>query len=106
MNSTGRPIGPDDADELVAAKQATIPEAVFEAFNELIARDWDGTRAIITQQEVVDLITSKMAISRADVYRRKYLDIEVLYKAVGWHVEYDKPAFNESSPATFIFTRP
>src|SRR4051812_24072022 len=38
------------------------PDAVIEAFNELIQKDWDGTEATVKQDAVVKLIISKMGL--------------------------------------------
>ena len=96
------PITPD---EVVAKKAELIPSGVIEAFNELIAKHFDGSSATIKQEEVVALIREKMNCTRNKVFDEKWLDIEPLFNDVGWRVDYDKPAYNENYEATFEFSR-
>lgn len=95
-----KPITPTEAQSL---KQTQIPDAVFDAFNQMIASEIDSNgQAVITQDEVIALICKKMGIDRFQVHMR-WLDIENIYRNYGWEVEYDKPGYNESSSATFTF---
>lgn len=96
------PISPDKVYEVTQP----FPPEVFQAFNELIARDFDGHSAIVNQTEVANLIASYLGISSREVYSKKYLDIENSYRGKGWKVYYDRPAYNESYVATFKFTKP
>ncbi len=102
-------IRPNDLD-LVPRKAALMPEAVFEAFNDLIASGWDGYQSRVLQNEVADLITKKrqlegIAAVREDVFSNNWLDIEPIYRAAGWEVTYDKPGYNEKYGAFFIFRK-
>ncbi len=96
-----KPITPKDATLL---KVSTIPDAVFEAFNELIAENFDGHSSCFTEKKVVAHIVKK-GISSKTAYDNHWLDVEPLYEKAGWKVEYDKPGFNESYDATFTFTK-
>lgn len=101
-----QPITPDEA---VVRKGAIIPDFVIESFNELIAENLTlSGRAVISQDDVVSRILSKctLATDRQSIYERKWLDVEPLYRAAGWHVVYDKPAYYESYEPTFTFTKP
>ncbi len=96
------PITPADAK---AKKEKTIPEEVYDAFNELIIKNLssDGT-ATVTQAEAMDLICKKMpAVTRQQVYDHNWMDIESAYRKAGWTVAYDKPGYNETYPACFMF---
>ncbi|MFZ1075294.1 MAG: hypothetical protein WAN50_02890 [Minisyncoccia bacterium] len=96
------PIRPD---QIVAAKQATFPDAVIKAFNELITRDYNGRSAIVYQSEVVALMVEK-GLSQVEITANDYLDVEDVYRASGWKVEYDAPAYGENSyPPYFKFTK-
>ena len=95
-----KPIKPS---EVTKTKYQILPNEVFEAFNELIAKDYSNGLARVGQQEVVNLIKSKLNISSKEVYCNNYLDIEEIYEDAGWDVSYDKPGFNESYPASWIF---
>lgn len=99
----GKPISPS---EVVSAKREAIPEAVFNAFNKLIAEKWNGHCATIRQEEVVALIAAEMSLESTQViYEKHWLDIEKIYEQAGWKVTYDKPAYCESYPATFKFEK-
>lgn len=97
-------------DEVVEKKQEQLPDFVVEAFNEMIAKNWNGRSASFKQDDVVNLICQKMGYEeyRAAVnkiYAEHWLDVEDVYRSAGWVVKYDKPAYNESYPATFEFSK-
>lgn len=107
-----QPISPADVG---LAKANLLPAFVFDAFNELIARHCSNGRARIYQHDVVDLIYAKAnkglssddiddgaGVSR-DYIRANYLNVEEAYRAKGWTVTYDRPGFNESYSAHYIF---
>lgn len=95
-----KPISPDN---IVEAKLKTIPDQVIQAFNEMIARKWNGSSSTIKQDDVITEIQKNFACGRHEIFDNKWLDVEDIYRAEGWIVEYDKPAYNESYPATFEF---
>lgn len=107
--------GPMTPDEALEKKQHIVPEFVFEAFNELIARNLDRGYATVKQDDVVALILSKMNPAsvtwegmggdRARIFNEHWLDIEPLYEEAGWDVKYDSPGYNESYSATFTFKK-
>lgn len=101
-----RPIKPG---EVVKAKKETVfPDAVLQAFNELITLHFNGNHATIKQDDVIALIMAKMGFETKDrgkIFDNGWLDVEDVYRAEGWHVEYDKPGYNETYPSTFIFKR-
>lgn len=96
---------PLKASDVVSAKRFEIPEQVFEAFNRLIAKGWNGQESIVTQSEVVEEIKTAMGITSGDAFDRRWLNVEPCYERSGWDVEYDKPGYNESYSATFRFTK-
>jgi len=97
-----RPITPN---EVVEAKIAAVPDAVFEVFNDLIAKAWNGRSATVFQKDVVDTLEMDYAFARDDIYDNHWLDVEPAYIEAGWKVEYDSPGYNETYPATFKFTK-
>ncbi|MEO5949596.1 MAG: hypothetical protein ABIP74_04265 [Candidatus Saccharimonas sp.] len=103
--------GPLKPDEVAAHKQAVIiPEKVFDAFNELIAKYWNGYSATFTQDEVMKLVLKKFArsttVTRRTAYDNRWLDVEPIYREAGWKVAYDRPAYDESYEPTFTFSKP
>ena len=95
-----KPITPD---QVVATKAKVIPPEVGEAFNELIAKNFTKGVSVVVQRQVVDLITARLDVDSDEVFENRWLDIEEIYEEAGWSVVYDKPAYNESYPATFTF---
>ena len=97
------PIRPED---VAAAKMTDLPEEVIDVFNELIVATWDGRSATVMQDEAAEEIATRLGVSRQEVFDRRLLDVEPIYRAFGWGVCYDKPGFNESYAPRFIFGRP
>ena len=100
---TGRPVKPS---EVLTARTAAIPAAVYDVFNDLIGYNMRGRSAIVKQDSAVTAICAALGIARHEAYDRGYLDVEPAYIAAGWEVFYDKPAFNEDYEAFFRFTAP
>jgi hypothetical protein len=98
-----KPITPD---EVVTVKKAMLPDDVIEAWNEVIAEHWKNDGSYFSQKEIVKRLVEKLNISSTEVFDKSYLDVEDIYEECGWKVDYDKPAYNESYPATFEFTKP
>jgi hypothetical protein len=100
--TTVKPITPKEVQEMV---DASLPGVVFEVFNKLIIKYWNGENsATIKQEEAALEIADAMSLSIQQVMSRGYLNIEQAYRKAGWSVVYDAPAYNEDYPATFKFT--
>jgi hypothetical protein len=97
-----RPITPDEAE---ANRKMTIPPEVIEVFNQLIVAHLSAGRATILQDEAVARICEECSVDRTFVYNSHWLDIESIFEEAGWSVVYDRPAYCETYPATFTFTR-
>lgn len=83
---------------------ASIPEVVFEAVNELLAKGAGGSVSF-TQDELLALLAKKAPeIKRATYFDNGWLDFEAKYRAQGWSVEFDKPAYCETYDAHWNFT--
>lgn len=90
----------------------TIPEAVYEAFNEMIKREWNGDSATFALKAVADLAVEKLrnvegleGVTRQYLYDKGWMDVEPAYRKAGWTVEFDKPAYYETYEANFTFTK-
>lgn len=100
------PITPD---EVAAKKIEIIPDFVIRAFNYLIAKHFSHGRARISQDSAIEQIMAetpqdKPIPTRADIImRHKYLNVEEVYRAAGWKVQYVKPDHTESFDPYFIF---
>lgn len=98
------PITPD---QVVQAQIAAIPDEVIEAFNELIAKAWDGHQAIVRQPDAVEAILDRgTQITRGQIFDDRLLNVEPIYRGAGWTVAYEKPGFNEAGNAYFTFSLP
>ena len=99
-----KPLAPAD---VVSAQVAGFPDFVIETWNAVIAKNWSGTQSRIMQKDMVfELIAaSPSLINGQDVFSNRWLDIEAIYRLEGWIVEYDKPAYNESYDAYFLFKK-
>jgi hypothetical protein len=96
--------GPIKPSEVAFAKVNTFPDAVWDSFNELITQNYSDGSAIVEQADVVKLMV-EMGLDREDINSKGWLNVEDAYEKAGWKVEYDKPGYNESYPATFTFTK-
>ena len=91
-----RPIKPG---EVVSKKKEGFPDAVLEAFNELLAEKYDGDSAWFEQKEVVARMVKK-GLKRNAIFDKGWLDIEEVYESAGWKVSYD-----ESYEENFTFEK-
>lgn len=110
----GGPIKPKD---ITKAKLQTIPEEVFEAFNELIVKNFSDGESTVKQGEIINLMIEKlMRIDSNDlpdhakhlknqIFDNHWLDIEDDYRKVGWVVSYDRPGYCESYEPSWTFTK-
>jgi hypothetical protein len=105
------PVKPIKPSDVVAKKQASVPDFVLEVFNGLIAKNFDGSSARFTQDAAVAAILEAtdgdpVPVTRARIFENHWLDVEPIYEKAGWKVEYDKPGYNETYAANWIFRKP
>jgi hypothetical protein len=84
--------GPIAPQEIQALKTEQIPDEVFAVFNELIAENLHNRRATVLQKDVVAKLEAR-GLTRDEIYKRRWLDVEESYREVGWKVTYDKPVY-------------
>ncbi len=96
----GVPISPGDIPTTAAQD---IPGFVFDAFNECIAQNWSEGRAKVFLYVVVKKIEASPEFHAPFNY--DWLNVENAYRAKGFRVEYDKPAYCESYDAYFVFSK-
>lgn len=99
-----RPYTPDEA---LGKRKDVIPEVVIDVVNHLLARKFDGASATLSQKEIEEMIMQRMPpeFKRITMFEQNWLDFEPVYREAGWDVVYDKPGYNESYNASFVFTR-
>jgi hypothetical protein len=96
-----KPIRPIDLAEQLSK---TVPDGVVEAWNEIIAEKFLGGVSTFTVNELTSRICENMMCDTQTVLKKGWLNLEPLFEKAGWSVEYDKPGFDESYAAKFIFT--
>jgi len=107
MEENVKPISPE---EIGNEKIKTIPVAMIQAVNELLAIEWNGSSATLRQD---DILTRYFKIigkendraNRDEVFDKHMLDFEHVYRKLGWRVYYDRPAYNESYEPTYEFMK-
>lgn len=92
--------------EIGSLKAKLLPGHVIETWNALLAQKSTGGPIRITQNEAIEelQVNCPELISRQGIFDSGWLDIEPVYRAAGWSVKYDKPAYCESYEAYYIFT--
>ena len=95
------PLKPSD---VISAKKKQIPE-VIEAFNHLIAEriDSSGTATVYQEDAIFEIMARVEGLSRSEIFERKMLDVENIYKDAGWKVIYRSPDYTESFRPYFEF---
>jgi hypothetical protein len=99
-----KPITPS---EVQASRKSgkNIPEFIINVVNELIEHEFNGRFATLRQEDIVaEIIKRNTHVTSARIYASRWLDFEEYYREAGWKVDYDKPGYNESYPATFTFS--
>lgn len=98
-----KPISPDEISNNLAE---ILPHAVISAINNLLKDSYRGHGSVTIKQKdvVAEIMRLNPAITKEEIFAKKYLDIEQLYSRNGWVVKYDKPAYDENYDAFFEFT--
>jgi len=90
--------------DVAETKAATMPDAVITAWNNIIAKNFSNGRACVRQNDIIaTLMPHTKDGQSAQVFAEGWLDIEEIYRAQGWEVVYNKPAYSETGIPTFIF---
>lgn len=97
-----KPITPS---EVVEQKKKDLPPEVIETWNKLIAEKFSGSSARVLQKDAVSALTIALLVPSSVIFDKGYLDVEPIYRDAGWKVEYDKPGYNESYEAFYIFQK-
>ena len=101
-------ITPEEAEK---ARESSIPDYVFQAFNELLAENFAEYGTIIYQHEVLKRIiylypsiieNDKDSIVNS-LFVNHWLDIEKFYQRAGWEVTFHKPTYYEDFDPYYKF---
>lgn len=102
-----KPLSPSEA---LQHRMQDLPSEVVAAVNEIIKLRWRGSgNFIVKQEEIVQEIIAQFHqagkdVTRHDIFHNKWLDFELLFETVGWHIIYDKPSIGDGYDAYFKFT--
>lgn len=103
-----KPISPQEALDL---KISAIPDEIVEAVNQMLSEKMTTYgRVVLLQKDICDrarqLFAQRgQAVTSSEIYDKKWMDFEPLFRDAGWKVEYDKPAYCESYEPNFTFSR-
>ena len=93
----------DAADQ--AAKVSHVPQSVIDVVNGLLSTNYRTGTIILSQDDIIAaVLVTHPNMDREDIFKQRWLDFELVYAANGWDVKYDRPAYNESGSARFLFT--
>ena len=104
MSPTQERVTPISPAEVTALQRELIPPEVIEIFNRFIGETVLNGMAVIDQDDLVKELVSR-GLTRSDIFKKGWLNIEGIYEEAGWDVEYDKPAYNETGRSTFTFSQ-
>jgi hypothetical protein len=90
--------------EVQLKRKKVFPKEIIDVFNSFIILNWNGQKSVVKQSSIINYIKAKMDITDEEIFDKHYLDIEEIYKEVGWVVEYNKPTWDETFEAYFVFT--
>ncbi len=99
-----KPITPQEAKSNHA--QSIHPD-IIKVVNEMLSNFSSETYSIrILQKDIVNkfMEINNDEITRQQIFDRKYLDFEDIYRKAGWKVSYDKPAYCENYEAYYEFS--
>lgn len=98
------PVEPIRPERLIQPKQALqIPGVVIIAVNKLINENWDGHQAKVWQGDILVQLSRLTGIDKETVLRNGWLNIEPLYRNVGYEVNYVAPPMGTKGDAYFEF---
>jgi len=98
----GRPIAPREVEQF--RRKYCIPPFVFDAFNEIIGEHFANNRSKFKVLDIQRRVKEKM--EDPSKFKFEWLQVQDSYRAVGWKVTLDQPAYDEDYPSTFLFQGP
>ena len=93
-------------EDVLKKRVETIPDFVITAFNDLLTENYADEGTVIKQDDAISRIlqyNKDDELTREIIFKKRWLDIEPLYRRKGWKVDYEKPAFDERFEPYFIF---
>lgn len=91
--------------ELEKFRKDSMPDAVMETFNQMLADNYGTGYVTIMDKDLVAALVKK-GLNRDEIYRKGWLGLaRALYRKQGWDVYYDAPGYCESYDAYTRFMR-
>lgn len=100
-----KPRQPITPAEVEANVDKSFPNEVINVFDNLIKENYRNGRAEFYLKDAINRIATALGITRDQVIKKGYCDVEELYRKAGWKVKYDQPAYCESYDAYFVFEK-
>ena len=96
-----QPITPDEMPKIF------VPDEVISIFNRHIKNNWNGEQSYILQDDLMQDIVRETGKTRDEIYERRWLDVEDIYRDAGWSVVYKSPCAmdGENFRSHFIFKK-
>ena len=85
------------------AMDTSFPPKVLASFNEVIQENLRNKRSSFKSDVVVERMILK-GLSRDEIFKNHWLDVEAYYREKGWEVQYDVPERGADGPSTFTFS--
>lgn len=101
-------VNPVRPDELVPANERQIPDVVFDVFNAHLTRgSAKASTGIRIEEEDIVRELVKRGLKKADIFGKKWLQVEPIYRQAGWEVVYSRPNLAyEYFPSSLTFKAP
>ncbi len=101
-------IKPITIDEVEKQFVEAIPDIIIKVVNNLIVKHWEplNHKAVVKQNEILDeVIVLDETLTHSKIFDNHWLDIEPIYRKIGWNVVYNKPPYYEDWEAYFVFSK-
>jgi hypothetical protein len=101
MTKKVKPLSPS---EVRKDKRTSIPDAIIQAVNELLAEKFRKGSVNIKQKDIVErAMKIDEKITKKMIDDNHWLDFEPAFEKEGWTVSYDKPGWDENYDSSFTF---
>ena len=87
------PIRPKD---IIDNLNDIIHPAIIKAVNELLKEKYRGSQVSITQKDIVSKsISICPELKKDEIFEKKWMDFESIFRKAGWDVRYHSPDYTE-----------
>ena len=94
-------LGPD---EMIKHWEQALPDAVVETFNELLAKKFNGTSAMVTEKELLSSLLEKGMQAKVVNEQRWLSQTKELYQTRGWKIYFKSPGWDDNFDSYFHFS--